>query len=295
MRSLTPRRIRRDPAPSRWAYRLHRLWMTPLVRRVCRIGVPSLVVFLSVGIFLANADRRASLTQGVSTLREKFEARPEFQVRLVAIEGATTELADAVRAKLNLALPQSSFDIDLDAARERAESLDAVKTAELRVRSGGVLQVVITERQPVAVWRMPDGLTLIDEAGHRVAGLAARSDRPDLPLIAGDGADKAVPEALDILAAAQPLIPQLRGMTRMGERRWDLVMDRNQRILLPAENPVRAIEGLIALDAAQDLLARDVLVVDLRSEVRPSIRLAPNALTELRRATGVIDISESEL
>ena len=295
MRSLMPRRIRRDPAPSRWAYRLHRLWMTPIVRRVCRIGVPSLIFFLSVGIFLADADRRASLTAGVVSLREKFEARPEFQVRLVAIEGATTELADAVRAKLNLALPQSSFDIDLDAARERAESLDAVKTAELRVRSGGVLQVVITERQPVAVWRMPEGLTLIDESGHRVAGLAARSDRPDLPLIAGDGADTAVPEALDILAAAAPLVPQLRGMTRMGDRRWDLVLDRNQRIMLPAENPVRAIEGLIALDAAQNLLAREVLVVDLRSEVRPSLRLAPNALTELRRATGVIDISETEL
>ena len=295
MRSVIPRRHRRDPAPSRWAYRLHRLWMTPIVRRVCRIGVPSLIVLLTVGIFMADADRRASLTNGVVALREKFQARPEFQVRLVAIEGATTELADAVRAKLNLSLPQSSFDVDLDAARQRAESLDAVKAAELRVRSGGVLQVVITERQPVAVWRMPDGLTLIDETGHRVAGLATRSDRPDLPLIAGDGADRAVPEALDILAAAQPLIPQLRGMTRMGERRWDLVMDRNQRILLPAENPVRAIEGLIALDAAQDLLARDVLVVDLRSEVRPSLRLAPNALTELRRATGVIDISESEL
>ncbi len=295
MRPLGARAPHRDPAPSRWAYRLHRLWMTPLFRSICRIGVPTLAVILGVGVFLADADRRNSLTDGVTALREKFEARPEFQVRLIAIEGATSELADAVRAKLNLSLPQSSFDIDLDAARLRAESLDAVKTAELRVRSGGVLQVVITERQPVAVWRMPDGLTLIDESGHRVAGLAARSDRPDLPLITGDGADKAVAEALDILAAAQPLIPQMRGMMRMGERRWDLVLERNQRIMLPAENPVRAVEGLIALDAVQDLLARDVLAIDLRSDLRPSIRLAPNALTDLRRATGIIDISESEL
>ena len=44
----------------------------------------------------------------------------------------------------------SSFDIDLDAARARIEALDAVKKADLRVRSGGILQVVITERVPVA-------------------------------------------------------------------------------------------------------------------------------------------------
>jgi cell division protein FtsQ len=294
MRPLRPRR--RDPAPSRWSYRLHRLWLTPMVRRVLRIGAPGLVLFLGTTVFLADADRRASLTDGVTALREKFEARPEFQVRLVEIEGATSELADAVRATLALQLPQSSFDIDLEAARQRAEALNAVKTAELRVRSGGVLQVVITERDPVAVWRMPDGLTLIDETGHRVAGLAARSDRPDLPLLAGEGADKAVPEALDILAAAQPLIPQMRGMVRMGARRWDLVLDRDQRVMLPEVNPVRAVEGLIALDAAQDILARDILAIDLRSDRRPSLRLAPAALDDLRRATGIItDTSGSEL
>lgn len=294
MRSLRPRR--RDPAPSRWSYRLHRLWLTPMVRRVLRVGVPGLGLFLVTTLFLADADRRASLTNAVTALREKFEARPEFQVRLVAIEGASTELADAVRAKLALALPQSSFDIDLDAARERAEALDAVRTAELRVRSGGVLQVIITERDPVAVWRMPSGLTLIDETGHRVAGLEARSDRPDLPLIAGEGADKAVAQALDILAAAQPLIPQLRGMVRMGDRRWDLVMDRNQRVLLPSDDPVRAVESLIALDAAQDILARDIVAIDLRSDIRPSLRLSPQALDEIRRSTGVVvKTSGSEL
>lgn len=286
MRPLRSRR--RDPAPSRWSYRLHRLWLTPMVRRICRVGVPGLAVFVVASLILADADRRAALASGVVSLREKFEARPEFQVRLVAIEGASSELADAVRAQLALALPQSSFDIDLEAARKRAEALDAVKSAELRVRSGGVLQVVITERQPVAVWRMADGLTLIDETGHRVAGLAARSDRPDLPLVAGLGADKVVPEALDIIAAAQPLIPQLRGMVRMGERRWDLVLDRNQRVMLPSDNPVRAVETLIALDAAQDILARDVLAIDLRSDVRPSLRLAPQALDEMRRASGIL-------
>ncbi|MDZ7909564.1 MAG: cell division protein FtsQ/DivIB [Gemmobacter sp.] len=44
----------------------------------------------------------------------------------------------------------------------------------------------------------------------------------------------------------------------MGERRWDIVLDRNQRILLPAKEPVRALERLLALDKAEDLLKRDI-------------------------------------
>ena len=72
----------------------------------------------------------------------------------------------------------------------------------------------------------------------------------------------------------------------MGERRWDLVLDRDQRILLPEADPVRAVERVIALDQADQLLDRDVLAVDLRSERRPVLRLAPFALGELRRTRG---------
>ena len=295
MRPLTaPRRHapppaapRRDPAPSRWAYRMQRVMLTPHLRAFLRLGLPTLLVLAVAGLWLADEGRRASVTQSFVQLKEKFQNRPEFLVSLVSVEGCSKDLAEAVRARLGLQLPKSSFDLDLEAARMRIEELDAVKSAELRVRSGGVLQVVVTEREPVAVWRMDEVLTLVDDSGHRVAGLHARSDRPDLPLIAGEGADAATPEALEILAAAGPLAPRIRGLVRMGERRWDIVLDRDQRILLPTEEPVRALERLLALDHAQDILARDLLSVDLRVPARPTLRLTPFAMTELRRAQGL--------
>jgi len=291
MQSLTSPR---DPAPSRWAYRMQRLWLTPLFRVLFRVGLPAFVLAMGVGLFLADADRREAFAAGFGDLRDKFEERPEFQVALISVEGASPELADAVRGKLGLKLPLSSFELDLVGVRERAESLDAVAAAELRVRSGGVLQVLVTERDPVAIWRMDDGLQMLDAAGHRVAGLKTRTDRPDLPLLAGEGADLAMTEAVQILDAAGPLTSRMRGLVRMGTRRWDIVLDRDQRILLPATNPVAALERLLALDQAEDLLARDILSIDLRNEHRPVLRLAPFALSELRRAQGILPV-ESDL
>lgn len=81
---------------------------------------------------------------------------------------------------------------------------------------------------------------------------------------------------------------------RNGDRRWDLILDRNQRILLPETRPVAALERLMALDQANDLLGRDVLAVDLRTDHRPTLRLAPSALNQMRQAKG-IDTSGSEL
>lgn len=286
--------LRRDPAPSRWAYRMQRVMLTPYLRALLRVGLPSFAVLFACAVYISDEDRRAGITAVFTDLREKFEQRPEFMVTLASVEGCSQDLADAVRARLNLNLPQSSFDLDLEAARARIEDLDAVKSAELRVRSGGVLQVLVTEREPVAIWRQAEGLTLVDETGHRVASLIERADRADLPLIAGEGADRATPEALALLAAAGPVAPRIRGLVRMGERRWDIVLDRDQRILLPEDNPVRALERLLALDHAQDILARDLAAVDLRIAARPTLRLTPYAMNELRRARG-LEIVETEL
>lgn len=279
---------RRDPAPSRTAYRMQRLWLTPFVRTALRVGLPVLVLSLGVGLYLADAGRRDALTSIYTDMREKVKNRPEFQVTLLSVEGASPELSDAVRTALALPLPQSSLDLDLEAARMKVAQLHAVGTVDVRVQSGGILQVVITEREPAFVWRDAAGVWLVDETGKRVAEVEARYDRADLPLIAGEGADKAVAEARQILDSAGPLLPRLRGLVRMGNRRWDIVLDRDQRILLPTDQPVLALERLIALDHAQEVLARDISAVDLRLQARPSLRLAPYSLAEMRRQRGII-------
>jgi cell division protein FtsQ len=191
-------------------------------------------------------------------------------------------LTDGVRRALALELPISSFHIDLAALRAQIENLDAVAHADLRINTG-ILQVSISERAPALVWRLQDGLQLLDATGRRLALLRARTDRMDLPLIAGEGANLAAQEALRLLMVAGPLSPRLRGLVRVGARRWDMVLDRGQRILLPQNDPENALKRLIALDQAQSLLARDVPVIDLRITARPVLQLSPQALEVLRR------------
>ena len=288
MRPLNLRNPRRaqarpDPAPSRWAYRLNRMWLTRRFRFLVRVGVPAALVAAGIGLWLGDEGRRGAIAGAYAELRDAFHHRPEFMVNLVSIEGASGVLADSIRNGLGLDLPLSSFRLDLEAARARVEAFDAVARADLRIGSGGVLHVVVTERLPRIVWRAPDGLWLLDGEGHRIATLTARSLRPDLPLIAGEGADAAVPEALALLRASGPLAPRLRGLARVGARRWDVVLDRDQRIMLPETAPVRVLERVIALDQAQDLFGRDISTVDFRVAARPTVRLTPDGLEALRQ------------
>jgi cell division protein FtsQ len=57
-------------------------------------------------------------------------------VSLLSVEGASPIVAETVRATIAVPLPQSSLDLDLDAARARVEAIGAVKSVLLRVQPG---------------------------------------------------------------------------------------------------------------------------------------------------------------
>jgi cell division protein FtsQ len=277
----TPKVVR-DPAPSRLSYRMNRLWLTPLFRSFMRVGVPGFATALVIGVYLGDEDRRAAIAGLGSDLVRQVQERPEFMVNLMAVEGASPAVDLQVRTAVPVDLPVSSWDLDLEAMREAVVAIDAVASADLRIRPGGILEVAVVERVPAVVWRGPTGLELLDETGVRVGPADSRLDRPDLPLLAGEGAEKAVPEALALIDAAAPVMPRVRGLVRMGERRWDVVLDRGQRILLPAEGAIEALERVMALAESEDMLERDVSVIDMRFGERPTLRLTPAALDAFR-------------
>lgn len=284
--SQQPRPVRKDPAPSRLAYRLNRMMLRPLVRRLVHVGLPAFLAALVAGIWLSDDTRRAHLTGGLDALVDRVQNRDEFLVKMMTIEGASPVVDKGLRAMLPVELPASSFDIDLEKLRERVLKLDAVEAVDLRIKPGGVLSAVVTERVPALLWRHARGIELLDKTGHRVASVTSREVRGDLPIISGEGADRAAAEALALIDAAGPILPRLRGLERMGERRWDVVLDRGQRVKLPENGALPALERAIAIDRAQHMLDRDLSVVDLRQQQRPVVQLGLEAQNAIRRARG---------
>ncbi|ANT61556.1 cell division protein FtsQ [Yangia sp. PrR002] len=283
-----PQQVHRsDPAPSRLKYRLERLMLTPLFRFTLHIGMPFLIGVGGAAAYFSVDSNREAFVGAIMSVRDQIEARPEFRVNLMAIDGASDGVAADVREILSLDFPLSSFDLDLDQMREIITGLDAVKSASLRITQGGVLEVNVVERVPVVLWRGLRGLELLDEGGALVGPAGRRASHADLPVIAGTGAEAHVPEALDLFAAAAPLAGRLRGLERVGLRRWDLVLDKGQRVLLPEEGAVQALERAMAMDGAVDMLSRDIAAVDLRLAQRPTLRLNHSAAEEYWRIKSI--------
>lgn len=266
------------PGRSRLGWRLARLWRRRGVRRAVTTQAPALLA-LGLGALLASdPGTHALIADKAQALGEALTARPRFAVSRIEIEGASPGLEAQMREILLDAEGASSLQLHASELRARVEALGEVRQATVALQAPDALRIAVVERRPAMVWREDGTVRLIDATGATIVSIGGRAERPDLPLVVGDGAARAAREALAIFAAAAPLQDRLRGLVRVGERRWDVVLTQGMRIMLPAERPVEAMDQALALDRAHGLFARDVAAIDLRLPQRPTLRLGPDAL-----------------
>lgn len=289
---MQPLKRRRDPAPSMLRYRLGRLWLTPAFQRALRIGPLLVLVGGLITYGVTDRDLRAAVTDSIAQLRDSIADRDEFRVAALQIRGAGAALSDQVTGLAAAHLPASSLDLEIIALRREIEALPAVSHAAVRVAPGGVLEIDLRERMPTLLWRHAGALHVLDADGVNLGTVPSRMDRADLPLILGAGAGDHVGQALDLLVAAAPVAHRIRGLQRVADRRWNLLLDRDQTIMLPQANPTAALRRVIGLHQVDDILERDITVVDMRNGHRPVLRLGRFAQSELRRIRGLDDTAE---
>ena len=285
--------VRQDPAPSRVTYKLHRLWLTPFYRALIRTGLPIACILIGAFAYLRDPVMQQKIVMSFNNARMTIEQRPEFMIQQMHIQGVPESFDKLVRDTLNVNLPISSFHLDLEAMKARVDNIDAVETANLLIGSKGILEVGVVMRVPVLVWRSDKGLILLDANGQKSGQLVSRLERIDLPLITGAGVQVHSEQALEIFKKLLPISGRVRGLMRVGERRWDVVLDRNQVLKLPENHPIAALGRILALHRVQDILNRDITVVDVRDGRKPILRLSEPALDGLKKLRVVASEEEN--
>ena len=276
-----------DPAPSLFSYRMQRLWLTPVFRALVRVGLPFFGMVMLGWMFMSKVENRDYLNGLIHEAQGAVKNQPVHLLQTLTIEGASPLLKDEIRAHFGDLFPISAFELDFESMRVWIESIASVKRATLITSVGGLLSVQVTEIEPEFMWRNALGLHLVSSTGELLRTVSRRSDFAYLPLIAGDGAALALAEARELIMTADPISDRLRGLVRIGERRWDVVLSDNQTIALPEENPELVLAQVIVLSLAQGLFERDILLMDFRNPRRPTLRLRPQALAGLKQSKSV--------
>ncbi|MBD3835466.1 cell division protein FtsQ/DivIB [Brevundimonas sp.] len=226
---------------------------------------------LVVAGVLATGARAERIGQSVSGGVDHLTAGMGLTLKRVHVTGASAEAEPVIQRALGLTAGQPIVGLDLDALRQRVQSVGWVKEARVVRLLPDTLIVEVKEHDRLAVWQVDGQIKVIDAAGKVIEGADARR-YPVLPLVVGRGADVAAGEILPLLSQRPRLMGRIDALVRVDERRWDLRLKDGGLIQLPAVEQEAALIRLDALDQRERLLDLGFARVDLRTPEAVAVR-----------------------
>jgi cell division protein FtsQ len=185
-----------------------------------------------------------------------------FAIGEISITGQRLTGEQAIFDALGIEPHTSTVSFDVEAARQRIAELPSIETVSVRKTYPGDVIVTVTEKVPVARWRV-DGITFVVDASGEQIG-EDRGAYTDLPLVVGDGANDDAMVMIRALDQYPELKDGLVALSRIADRRWDLIYDTGLRVQLPELGVAGALRHLVSYQEQYQLLDRDVTVIDLR-------------------------------
>lgn len=271
-----PKLKKRDPAPSRLGYKFSRWMLSPFIKKSVFFGMPLIILLLPVFIFLKDQNNKNLVEEIVLDFYRKIIERPEFMLSALSIQGSSDSLNAEIREILGLNFPISSFDLDLADLRNRILSLPPVETAEVRLEGGSILHVKVKEKVPALLLKDDTGIHVLNKNGDYIRPLLSAEYGSKLPVITGEGAQKAAAEAFKLFSALYDKLDEVRGLVLVGGRRWNIVLKSGQVIMLPEKKSEQAVQKILILDKAEKILSRDIAVFDFRLPYRITLRFPEN-------------------
>jgi cell division protein FtsQ len=229
------------------------------------------VVALALVVTLATGHRAERLAGAIGHGVDARFAQAGFRLKTVHVQGASPmATADIVRVA-GLYADQPLIGLDLDAVRQRVESVGWVKNARVVRLLPDTLVVAVDERRQLAVWQHAGKTVVIDDHGQ-VIPEADPGRFSSLPLVVGEGADAAAPGILPILAQRPRLMQRAEALVRVDDRRWDVRLKDGSLIQLPATGEEQALMQFEKLDQRSHILELGFDRIDLRNSDVVAVR-----------------------
>lgn len=264
-----PRRRARLSFGRIWVLHRHRL-MQALAAVVCCAAI--------AGVY-GLRDHILGVANQLYVLGEQKLATSQFGISQISITGQAMTAEKDIVAALGITPETSMFNFDADAARTAIERLPAVAEATVRKGYPNHLFISVKERVPVARWRLDGTTYVIDPSGAKIGDDG--DQYPDLPLVVGDEAGDDAMVIIKAMDGFAPLKQGLVALSRIGDRRWDMIYKSGLRVQLPELGVAQALGQLTTLEDQFHLLERDVTVVDLRVPGVVAVKPSEQAAAQL--------------
>jgi cell division protein FtsQ len=227
---------------------------------------PLLSALIGAGLLIGFCATIPHWGRWAESARQEFIAlsvQNGYVVQNVHVTGRDRVPGDQLLQVLNIQRGMPLFAYDPQLAQDAVRKLPGVKSVFIERRWPDTIFVRLQERQPTARWQHNTQLHLVDTDGRTVVA-KPDEDITQYPIIVGKGATKQIVPFFQLMKGQPDLWAQVRAATWVSQRRWDLTLRNGMVIKLPADNTELALSRFMKLVERDNILERDVAVIDIR-------------------------------
>lgn len=238
---------------------------TPIsIKHVLKFWLPVGVVILIFCAFLAGWPQRQLAA---------FTASQGLVIERWTIAGLKHADVSAVEAALgvNIGDPLASFDPE----QAHSDILDVQWVEQARVRRiwPNRIDVILTERAPIAIVEHQGIDTLVDVSGTPLGPIDNDTKQfRSLPRLVGDNVGPQAPTILALIATQPTLEKNIKKVVWVNDRRWNLLFRGGLEVKLPAKNPQAAYDRLATLARTKEIFDGSLRRIDLRIQDRMVVK-----------------------
>ena len=188
-----------------------------------------------------------------------------FIIKDIYIDGCVnlvpqTLLLDLAIKPGDVIVKMSSWEI-----KEKLEKHEWIRSAVVDRKLPNNLYIGIRERKPIAIKQFNRKLQLIDEDGQ-VFNSSEIGKFVKLPMFVGEDVEDYVLWMIKILKSDPELYGKIDSVSRIGNRRWDVILVNKTIIKLPEVNIEQAWEKFSKMNKNREIDIDSIKIVDLRVE-----------------------------
>lgn len=210
-----------------------------------------------------------------------YSGEAGFRIEEVFIEGRRYSEPILLSKTISAYRGQPIFTHDLEHLKTELEKINWIKSVYIQRRLPYHLYVKINERFPIALWQHHKNLFLVDKEGVVIHN-ALLEQFKGFPLVIGTDAPTYAPKILSLLEKFPNIKDKLSSLTRVRQRRWDLILNGSILVKLSEEKIEDALVRLSLLIEQGKINVGEVSVVDLRDPQQLILRLSPEALVKIK-------------
>ena len=207
-----------------------------------------------------------------------MDMRDKFVVEKIQISSDRGMKREEIMRDLNVEYGESIFDdiVSPDALLDKLKKNKKVHKADISIKLPNTILVSIKEREGVAVWKAPESnghqmggkrqaqrVVLIDRFGAEITDDIPQDTSLKYTTVFGEGASEHFESAYNILQKTI-YFQDIKYMTFVGKRRWDIVLKNGTNIKFPAKDMELASEQLNSLKKNHALNFDTLSMIDMR-------------------------------